>query len=542
MIFHRFKCDISAIPQPDRFTFPFCYTPHPLVVKAMEEVCRYINGNTPLENLLNEGKMIGGLVGTNGSETGFLAGYSGVIGHTYDWDYFVPPVYNLLAPDGYFTEEEKNISSINTQIEVMLTTGEYIGLQQEIAQFQQQADESIAAFKKEMADRKARRDALRAAGRESEITPNESNYDKAQLKRIKRQWEERIKPLQDRLGNILQQVEQLKSERKTRSAALQRRLFDSFAMLNARGEVKSLCEIFEAARGELPPAGAGECAAPRLLQYAYKNHLTPIAMGEFWWGKSPKSEIRHHLHFYPACKSKCEPILNHMLQGLDVEPNPLEATESESTLQTVYEDEWLWVVDKPAGMLSVPGKGAKTSVADIARMKYPDATGPLTVHRLDMDTSGLLVIAKTKEVHEALQAQFESKSVEKEYRALLSEDIKNDEGIIELPLAPNIHHRPEQMVDHENGKTAVTRYKVLERNANGTTLVAFYPLTGRTHQLRVHSAHHLGLGAPIVGDRIYGRTAHRLCLHAYRITFTHPITHYRITLQSPTTPHKAFAK
>lgn len=508
----------------------------------MDEVCNYIKSNKPLEALLDEGKMIGVLVVRNGNETGFLAGYSGVIGHTYNWDYFVPPVYDLLSPDGYFIEEEKNISSINTQIEVILTSEEYTNLQKEIASLQQQAEESVAAFKKEMANRKARRNELRAAGRESEITPNESNFDKAQLRRIKHQWLEKIEPVQNRLDNILRQVEQLKSERKTRSVALQCRLFDSFAMLNARGEAKGLCEIFEASRGELPPAGAGECAAPRLLQYAYRNNLTPIAMGEFWWGRSPKSEIRHHLHFYPACKSKCEPILTHMLQGLNVDSDPLEATKSDSNLQTVYEDEWLWVVDKPAGILSVPGKSTKTSVADIARMKYPDATGPLTVHRLDMDTSGLLIIAKTKEVHEALQSQFESKSVEKEYRALLSKHIESNEGIIELPLSPNIHHRPEQMVDFENGKTAITRYKVIKRNTDGTTLIAFYPQTGRTHQLRVHSAHHLGLKAPIVGDRIYGRAAHRLCLHAFRITFTHPITGKRITLQSPTSPIQAFAE
>ena len=276
---------------------------------------------------------------------------------------------------------------------------------------------------------------------------------------------------------------------------------------------------------------------PKLLQYAYQHQLEPIAMAEFWWGDSPKTEIRHHGYYYPACKGKCEPILHHMLQGLRVDENPLLAdSHRETKLDILYEDDYLLVINKPEGMLSVPGKGDADSVYQRLRILYPDATGPIIVHRLDMATSGLLLAAKTKEAHQNLQAQFKNRTIQKRYIALLEGEVPQDEGEIRLPLCPDPLDRPRQIVSEEFGKPALTRYRVLERTS-GKTLIAFYPQTGRTHQLRVHAAHLQGLHCPILGDELYGRKAERLYLHAEYLAFTHPITSERIEIQkSPAFP------
>ena len=319
------------------------------------------------------------------------------------------------------------------------------------------------------------------------------------------------------------ETEHLKEERKIRSMALQQWIFRQFRLRNALGEEQDICRIFEETAHRNPPAGTGECAAPKLLQYAYLHNLKPLAMAEFWWGDSPKGEIRRHGHYYPACRHKCEPILNYMMQGLDIEPNPLLTSNTDDTqLETVYEDEHLLVVNKPAGMLSVPGKTGQASVLSILQERYPEATGPILVHRLDMDTSGLLLAAKNKETHAQLQMQFEGRSVKKRYIALLegTPQDKEPKGFIRLPLRPDFDNRPYQTVDFEYGKPAVTRYEILELNAR--TRIAYYPETGRTHQLRVHSAHPDGMNCPIVGDPLYGQPAHRLCLHAEYLEFRHP--------------------
>ena len=285
-----------------------------------------------------------------------------------------------------------------------------------------------------------------------------------------------------------------------------------------------MCDLFTDTVQKTPPAGAGECAAPKLLQYAYRNGWQPLAMAEFWWGDSPKNEIRRHGYYYPACKGKCGPILKHMLQGLHVEENPLEADVHRDTeLEIVYEDEWLSVVNKPAGMLSVPGKSDVDSVYGRVRRMYPEATGPMIVHRLDMATSGLILIAKTKKVHQNLQAQFKNRTVCKRYVAWLDGIVKEKEGRIELLLRPDPEDRPRQVVDAVHGKPAVTDYTVLHYHS-GRTFISFIPKTGRTHQLRVHSAHLLGLNAPIVGDELYGKKANRLYLHAEYLGFVHPVS------------------
>ena len=231
-------------------------------------------------------------------------------------------------------------------------------------------------------------------------------------------------------------------------------------MLNARGERCDLTSIFAATPQRVPPSGAGDCCAPKLLQYAYLHGLHPVCMAEFWWGKSPKTEIRHHLHYYPACRSKCKPILTHMLQGLNVDADPHDsAAGSCEDLHIVYEDESLIVVDKPAGILSVPGNVARESVVDILKRERGGSQFLMPAHRLDMATSGLLVVAKSDTVLRNLHEQFASRTVEKRYRAIL-DGIPHAprQGTIRLPLAADPTDRPRQVVDQEHGKPAETRY------------------------------------------------------------------------------------
>lgn len=539
---HFFQESAYDIPLPEKFTYPFHYTPHPLCVRAATEVQQYLSAQSQWEEELQQGKMFGVLiVRTQTGDTAYLAAFSGILAGSNVHPFFVPPVYDLLQPQGFFKVEEENISAINTRIEELQNDANYMDLLRQIKEKTLQSRQELTVAKAALKAAKEAREKRRRTGEpdEAELAAmiRESQWGKAELKRLERSWKEQIAPLQTGANAFARQIEELKAERKTRSAALQRKLFEQFRMLNARGEVKDLCTLFEQTVQKVPPAGAGECAAPKLLQYAYLNHLKPIAMAEFWWGNSPKAEIRHHGYYYPACKGKCEPILAHMLQGLEVDENPLlKETHHETPLETMYEDDYLLVVNKPAGMLSVPGKGEADSVYNRIKTRYPQATGPLVVHRLDMATSGLLLIAKTKETHQNLQAQFKNRCIKKRYIALLDGRTDSEEGIIELPLRLDPLNRPRQVADREHGKPAITRYRVLKYTEN-KTLVAFYPLTGRTHQLRVHAAHPEGLHCPIVGDELYGRKAERLCLHAESLEFTHPVTGETVVVEKKSDFH-----
>lgn len=528
---HRFTTSITDIPLPERFTYPFCYTPHPLCILAAKEVQSYLTRQTAWKDELRQGKMFGVLiVQTEHGETGYLAAFSGILAGKNLHPFFVPPVYNLLQPQGFFKIEEENISSINRNIRQLENDKAYAALSAELARTIQSAENILATAKAQLKEAKTAREQRRKekelnAQEEAELI-RESQFQKAEYKRLERSWKARITTLQTQTEDWERRISALKSERKTRSAALQQKLFEQFGMLNYRGEVKNLCEIFGQTVHKTPPAGAGECAAPKLLQQAYLHGWKPIAMAEFWWGDSPKTEIRHHGHYYPACKGKCEPILQHMLQGLQVEANPMlkRMQVPSKNLEIVYEDPWLSVINKPAGILSVPGKEDAVSVYSLMREQYPEADGPLTVHRLDMATSGLMLIAKTKRVHQNLQAQFKNRLVRKRYVALLEGIVPKDKGTVDLPLCLNPLDRPRQMVHTEHGKPAITDYQVLERLDGKRTRIAFYPRTGRTHQLRIHAAHPLGLHCPIIGDELYGEKADRLYLHAEYLEFTHPIT------------------
>ena len=525
---HRFTTSISDIPLPERFTYPFCYTPHPLCVMAAEEVQNYLSKQSDWQEELSQGKMFGVLiVQTEDGSIGYLTAFSGILAGKNIHPYFVPPVYDLLQPQGFFKIEEENISAINRRIRRLEEDKKYIDLRSNLTQTTQSAQDALSIAKIQLKEAKDKRELLRKTGqldaKEEADLIRESQFQKAEYKRLERSWKDKIASLQVEAGNWEKQIQELKAERKVRSAALQQQLFEQFRMLNYRKEMKTLCDIFSQTVHKTPPAGAGECAAPKLLQQAYLHGWKPIAMAEFWWGNSPKAEIRHHGYYYPACKGKCEPILQHMLQGLEVEENPMLQLPEQGygKLKIVYEDEWLLVINKPSGMLSVPGKGEKESVYSLARQLYPEADGPMIVHRLDMATSGLLIIAKNKKVHQHLQAQFKNHSIQKMYIALLDGIIPQDKGTIELPICPDPLDRPRQVVNMEYGKPAITHYQVLERR-DKCTRIAFHPHTGRTHQLRVHAAHPSGLHCPIIGDELYGRKNKRLYLHAESIEFTHP--------------------
>lgn len=535
--FHLLDHEAATMALPQRFTCPYCYEPHPLALMAVEQVQRYVATRDDWAEELGAGKMLGVLVAQDAQgRLGFLAAFSGNLAGSVHHDYFVPPVYDLLDPQGEFKRGEAQITAINHEVERLTHSPILAAMLKRESDAKRQMTDEVNAFKAMMLQHKFTRDQRRQdpdiTAAELEALLNQSRFEKAELRRIRQRHEERQREISEEIADYNRHIDELKSRRKAMSEALQERIFRLFIVSNAMGERRDLVEVFRPL-GTLPPAGAGECCAPRLLNFAYNNGLRPVCMAEFWWGASPVGEVRHHGHFYPACRSKCKPILDFMLQGLDVEENALgQPLDSDMALDVVLDDQWLTVLNKPSGMLTVPGKLLDDSLLTRFQTAHPEAVGPIVVHRLDQETSGLVIFAKDKATHKSLQQQFENHSIRKRYIALLDGLVENDEGVIDLPLLPDIDDRPRQRVDYGYGKPAVTRYQVLERSG-GRTRVAFEPLTGRTHQLRVHASHPLGLNCPIVGDRLYGTAATRLMLHAERITFTHPATSQPITLDCP---------
>lgn len=523
MVFHPLY---TEIPKPERFTYPFCYAPHLLSVLATKELQVYIASVEAWQKEIAKGKMFGVLVVENQQgELGYLAAYSGTLSERNDWEYFVPPVYDLLQSGSYFQVHEAEISQINKAVAEKESDGTYLSIKESLKKLKEEADQQVTLYRQQMKVAKKQRDELRRQSLstvlEAKLT-RESQFMKAELRRMKKRFAVAIAKKEHELAMFTDEIDALKKERKEKSDALQRWLFRQFVMLNARGEKKDLLDIFATTSSHIPPAGSGECCAPKLLQYAYLYHYKPICMAEFWWGESPKEEIRHHLQYYPACRGKCLPILTFMLQGLTVDPNPLEESVPYE-LPILYEDDCLIVVNKPAGMLSVPGKSLMPSVYSIMKEHCSGTDAPLIVHRLDMATSGIMLLAKTKEVQKQLQKQFKERVIYKEYVALLDGVIKQIHGTISLPIRPNFLNRPYQMVDYQTGKSAVTDYQVIEIK-NRTTRIRLIPHTGRTHQLRIHCASSYGLNCSIKGDALYGKSADRLCLHAEKICFIHPKT------------------
>lgn len=537
---------------------PLDYEPHPLCIQAYREVQEMLARRKDWQEEIARGKMFGVLIvenvktDTDNPKWGYLAAYSGQIGGRSDWEDFVPAVFDYLQPDGYFKTHEAEISRINQSISHLEKDERMKEARTLIRQLQEERKRTIAAYQEKMKEAKAKRDSRREAGNLSEAEEaemiRESQFMKAELRRLKKSLSEKT-ALETEFEDYQENILRLKQLRKQLSDALQQWLFSQFRMLNQEGESKNLLEIFRdealkeypqaaiatsriAALKMVPPAGSGECCEPKLLQYAYQHGYKPLQMAMFWWGESPKEEIRHHLQFYPACNGKCKPILHWMLPASTFEPEAINLS-IYNKVETLYEDREIAVIHKPEGLLSVPGKdAAQPSVYALMRRKYPEATGPLIVHRLDMATSGVLLIAKTEFAYHRLQKAFLNHQIQKKYVAIISGRDIPEKGIISLPLLPDYLNRPRQMVNHEQGKEAITEYEILERIDGSHLRIALYPKTGRTHQLRVHCAHQEGLNAPILGDPLYGNEkAARLHLHAEEITFEHPLTGKKITIK-----------
>lgn len=542
VFFRKFSSSVEHLPRPKKFTFPFYYTPHSLAINAANELQKELEitaiehnfGFSKSEKSDAIGKMFGVLVVQNlAGEVGYLAAFSGKLGNKNHHSGFVPPVFDILETGSFFLEGEKEVSAINFQITTIETSANYSVLKEQAENNKSLLSkfvfESRLELKRLKNTRKLKREKAHEKMPEAEYLKfldelkNESIREQLFYKHELRRKNKEFLLLNDEFFALEEQLDFLKLERSKKSAALQQEIFEKYTFLNQAGNKKSLLEIFKNTIYLFPPAAAGECAAPKLLQYAFLNQLKPICMAEFWWGTSPNSEVREHKQFYPACKSKCEPILKHMLDGIEMDTNPMLAQADVTDLEIIFEDDYLLFINKPAEFLSVPGKQLTDSVYERVKATYPNTTGPLLVHRLDMSTSGILMIAKSKEIHKLMQAQFLSKKIQKSYVALLEGFIEKNEGEIDLPLRGDFDDRPKQLVCHEFGKAAKTKFRVLSREGN-TTRILFFPITGRTHQLRVHAAHHLGLGCPILGDDLYGTKSTRLYLHAQELIFIHPIS------------------
>ena len=542
----------GATPPP-RFTYPFYYRPHPLALAAAADLQEYLLTQQDWEydfGLASErptggrGKMFGVLVvGCMDGEFGYLAAYSGKLADSNHLPGFVPPVFDLLDPDGFYKAGEIEVHELTLRIEALRESAGFRQAEADYRAAVARMEDEVAEERRKVRAGKARRKAQRTAAitvlgspamhELEERLRAESIRESYGLKDLRRALGTNTVQKKKILDEYELNLQTLTDQRAAMSANLQDRIFDQYTFRDAQGTDRSLGSIFRDTVFGTPPAGAGECAAPKLLQFAYRHGLKPLALAEFWWGESPSSAIRKHGHFYPACRGKCEPILGHMLRGLPTDPNPLlENPGADTTIGVIYEDDAILVIDKPADLLSVPGKRIADSVQRRIRARYPEATGPLIVHRLDMSTSGLLLLAKTKEAHKLLQRQFFKRSVSKRYVAILEGRVSESSGTIDLPLRGDLEDRPRQIVCRTHGKSARSHWEVVARTAQ-TTTVHFWPVTGRTHQLRVHAAHPEGLNAPIVGDDLYGQAGDRLHLHAELLEFTHPVTKQTLSFTVP---------
>ncbi|WP_338398257.1 RluA family pseudouridine synthase [Persicobacter psychrovividus] len=547
-ILHPLPAGIDIAQLPAQFTYPFNYTPHAASVAVAEELQQYLAQKSEWaeELSLNRtgghiGKMFGVLiVETPTGEKGYLTAFSGAIGGKNDWQGFVPTLYDRFDPEGFFKIGEEEINKINRKVEAFEQSEEYQQAKVRAVRTREESELKIEAIKQEVKARKAQRALERTAAAER-LSPEDfeallnrfsfaSQHDRRWMKGAIKEEKRKVAIAQEQLQQLSSAIKNLKEERRERSNKIQQQIFDCYNFLNIRGERKSVREIFGE---ELPPAGAGDCAGPRLLQYAFARQLKPICMAEFWYGTSPKTVIRKHLRYYPACRGKCKPIFEHMLQGLDIEPNPMHGRMiNPEKIKLIYEDDDIVVVNKPSGFLSVPGKEISDSIQERVKQQCPDATGPMIVHRLDMDTSGVMVVAKNDAAYKHLQMQFIKRTVNKRYTAILEGYVKKTDGYIDLPLRVDLDNRPNQMVCFEHGKHARTHFEVIWRK-NGQTKVHFHPITGRTHQLRMHASHADGLNCPIVGDDLYGQRAHRLHLHAEMLEIVHPVRKEPMTFHIP---------
>ena len=541
--FQKFKAPISEIKLPEKFTFPFYYKPHPLAKIATREVQEYLENQTDFKHnfglsedntTLPIGKMFGVLVVKNSkNEIGYLTAFSGKLADKSLPDKFVPPIFNMRSYGSFYLKGEEEITEMNHRLSFLEQNENYIHLKNSLQNITKSINDDLEKEKEKLKRYKKERKARKKTGKS---TLNKSDFkllekkliqesfnNQFYYKELEEYYKNKVARKRKELAAFEDEIGSIKKERKEKSNYLQQTLFSKYAFLNHKKESRSLLDIFNNPAIK-PPAGSGDCSAPKLLQHAFLNDLTPICMAEFWWGISPNSAIRKHKNFYPACQGRCKPILTHMLGGIEMDENLLlENLAENQELEIVYEDNVLLIVNKPSEFLSVPGKNISDSVYTRIKEKYPKATGPLIVHRIDMSTSGILLLTKTKEAHKVLQSQFIKRTIKKRYVALLDGDLTENSGTIKLPLRVDLDDRPRQLVDFEYGKNAETNWQIIKKE-NGKTKVYFYPITGRTHQLRVHAAHKDGLNTPIVGDDLYGKKENRLHLHAEFIEFSHPET------------------
>ena len=533
---------LSVNPQqlPKAFTFPFYYQPHPFCVEAAQQLQQQLTNNVQWQHDFGlddshagTGKMFGVLlVRSPQGDIGYFSAFSGKIADQNLHAGFVPPVFDMLAEECFFRAELDEITQLNHQVSTLSANPKKAQLSEQLKQSKTEYKNLEQSLRQQLIENRAARKSERESAQSTfsgdqlknvlDQLAKQSVADKNRLKYLKLEWDEKIATLETQLNTINHEITNAKQQRKTLSNRLQNKLFEQYCFLNANGQNKSLKAIFAQTSTPTPPAGAGECAAPKLLHYAYLHGYQPLALAEFWWGSSPKSEIRQHKQFYPSCHSKCQPILGHMLQGLDVDPNPLEDNWGENKpLEIIYQDEAIVVVNKPSGLLSVPGKTIKDSAYTRLQTLFPDVEGPFVLHRLDMATSGLLVFALTRRANKHLQKQFITRQVQKRYVALIDGIVTEQQGTIDLPMRGDPDDRPRQLVCYEHGKPAHTDWELIQV-VDGKSKLHMYPRTGRTHQLRVHCAHHLGLNIPMVGDGLYGEKSNRLHLHAEQLEFDHP--------------------
>lgn len=549
-LFHPFRSDISKIAFPKQFTYPFFYQPHPLTEAASNELQSFLLKGTLVHNfgmgahesLIEQGKMFGVLVVKDAlGNLGWLAAYSGKLSEE-PQGYFVPPVADIHAAQSFYKKGEAELNDMSAVIVALEQDPKRKArkktLQDRLDEINEHLRKGRAALKEAKKARQKYREAVRPTISEEDFEgicerlASESIQGQLAFKHSSKEWLAEQEALVEKLDQFDTDIRDLKEERRLKSNALQREIFDHYTFLNANGESQVLSACFPDFDLRHPPSGSGDCCAPKLLQYAYKNELKPLALGEFWWGNAPDKEIRQHAYFYPSCASRCRPILGHMLQGLEVEENPLLTYGQDKPMPVVYEDEDLVVVNKPAGLLSVPGVEIEDSALTRIKNRYPNATGAILLHRLDMSTSGLLMFTLNPKANKRMQRQFIKRQVQKTYIADISGLVAEEQGVIRLPLAPDYYDLPRQMVCHKTGKASETHWSVLQRFKSSTRL-ALKPITGRTHQLRVHCAHPEGLGLSIIGDELYGIIGQRLHLHAHQLEFTHPTTKEIIRIEAP---------
>ena len=527
---------------PKAFPYPFYHKPHDLALKAAEQVKKLIANKTK-HDFVEQGKMFGVLVVEyDAGELGFLMGYSGKLKDDERPKGFVPPVVDVHQKDSFFMVGEKILDTLTLKIETLVCNPDFIKAKTDYIHAQKKHDAFLDSYRKEIKANKAtrklaRKEVINRESKEQHAKLSELNLEsKLEQLAYKKEKKNRLAvlvSLEKRLLSFEKDIKNLKEQRAEKSKKIQADVFKTSSFLNFKGETENLLSLFKDTYEGVPPAGAGECAAPRLLQSCYNMGFKPITFTEFWWGAPPKKQLRIHNTHYAACRGKCEPILGHMLKGLSVEKSPLDVAQKNKNIEVLYEDKDVLVVNKPHGLLSVPGKNIKQSVLSLLKKQHGEENELYPVHRLDRQTSGVLLLAKNKTALATLQMQFEKRQTKKEYVALLDGVLKEKEGKIVLPLATDYSDRPRQLICFERGKYAETKYKLMGVE-EGVSRVRFYPKTGRSHQLRAHSAFHDGLNMAIVGDDLYGKHQDRMYLHAEKLVFTHPETRQEVVISAPT--------